>query len=494
MYFIGYDIGSSSVKASIIQAESGNCLASAFSPKEEMPMISVKNGWAEQNPEIWWQHLVLATKEILQRSRAKAGEIHGIGITYQMHGLVLVDKDQNVLRPSIIWCDSRAAEIGNKAFNEIGQEKCLSHLLNSPGNFTASKLKWVKENEPEIFEKIHKIMLPGDYIAMRLTGEIQTSISGLSEGIFWDFQKNDIADFLLEHYGFSRNLIPEIVPTFSVQGQLKKDVANELGLTENTFVCYRAGDQPNNAFSLNVLKAGEVAANAGTSGVLYGLSDKVTFDNFSRVNPFAHVNYEKEHTKLGILMCINGTGIQNTWMRNTIGNKQYSYQEMNQLAAEIPVGSEGLVILPFGNGSERILQNKQIDSQIHCLNFNQHTQKHLFRAAQEGIVFSFYYGMQIMKEMGLEINVIKAGYTNMFLSPVFGGMLSDLCGLPVELFNADGSVGAARAAGVGFGFYPDFQEAFKHLKRVKQIEPAQNNDLHLKAYEKWLSILKLNIK
>ena len=493
MYFIGYDIGSSSVKASIIQAESGLCLASAFSPKEEMHMISVQSGWAEQDPEIWWQHLKLATQEILQNAAVPKDEIKAIGISYQMHGLVVVDKNKNVLRPSIIWCDSRATQIGEDAFQTIGQEKCLEHLLNSPGNFTASKLRWIKENEAELYAKIDKIMLPGDYIAMRLTGEVQTTISGLSEGMFWDFKENAIAEFLLDYYGIEKDRIPEIVPTFSVQAQLKKEIAEELGFSENTFVCYRAGDQPNNAFSLNVLKNGEVAANAGTSGVLYALSDKVTYDKLSRVNPFAHVNHDQNNTNLGVLMCINGTGIQNTWMRNIVGNKQFSYEKMNEMAATIPVGSEGLVVLPFGNGAERILQNKQIDSQIIGLNFNKHTQAHLFRAAQEGIVFSFFYGLQIMKEMGMEINTIKAGYTNMFLSDVFAQMLADVCGLPIELYNADGSVGAARAAGIGFGYYTDFQEAFKLLKIIKKIEPLADNQQHIKAYLHWLSKLKLNI-
>lgn len=494
MYLLGYDIGSSSVKASLVNAETGVCAASAFYPKEEMPIKAVESGWAEQDPEMWWQNLKLATKDVLSKSGAKAADIKAIGISYQMHGLVLVDKDQKVLRPSIIWCDSRAVPYGEKAFREIGGTHCLEHLLNSPGNFTASKLKWVKENEPAIFDKIHKMMLPGDFIAMRLSGVINSTISGLSEGMLWDFKTNKIAEFLLNHYGFKKDIMPDLVPTFSEQCKVNTAAAEELGLAAGTVISYRAGDQPNNALSLNVLNPGEIAATAGTSGVVYGVSDVVKYDPQSRVNTFAHVNHTEKQTRLGVLLCINGTGILNSWLKKNVAPAGVSYEEMNKLAAEVPVGSDGLAILPFGNGAERVLGNKNPGAIISGASFNLHDRHHMLRAGQEGIVFSFKYGMDVMKETGINPAIIRAGNANMFLSSIFRETLANVTGATIELYDTDGAQGAAKGAGVGAGIYKSLSEAFSSLKKLAVIEPNKaQQKATADAYENWKAVLEKNI-
>jgi xylulokinase len=491
MYFLGYDIGSSSVKASLINGETGECVADDFFPKQEMKITAQQSGWAEQHPDLWWDNLKLATQSVLTKSKVDVKKIEAIGISYQMHGLVVVDKNKNILRPSIIWCDSRAAAIGDKAFSTLGSERCLGSLLNSPGNFTASKLMWVKENEPEIYAQVDKFMLPGDYIAMKLTGETKTTISGLSEGMFWDFQENEISKMVMEHYGFSNSMVPEIVPTFSVQGEVTAEIAKELGLATGTKVTYRGGDQPNNALSLNVLNPGEIATTAGTSGVVYGVSGEVKYDPYSRVNTFAHVNYTKDLNRLGVLLCINGTGILNSWMNKNVGNKAYDYAQMNDLASKVAIGSDGVSILPFGNGAERVLRNKNIGSQISGLSFNIHSQAHLFRAAQEGIVFSFNYGMEIMKQIGIDAKVIRAGKANMFLSPIFRETLAGISGATIELYNTDGAIGAARGAAVGSGYYKSFAEAFGSLKKLVTIEPdiAKKTEYEA-AYTNWKSVLE----
>ena len=486
MYLLGFDIGSSSVKVSMIEGETGACVSSAFYPKQEMKITARQAGWAEQEPEQWWQNLKLALAEVLNETKVDPSNIDSIGISYQMHGLVLVDKMQQVIRPSIIWCDSRATSIGEKALQEIGKEKCLQNLLNSPGNFTASKLKWVKDNEPELYNKIDKIMLPGDYIAMKLSGEIKTTASGLSEGILWNFKENDVAKILINHYGFNETFIPEIVPTFSVQGEVSETAAQELGLTKGIKISYRAGDQPNNALSLNVLNPGEIATTAGTSGVVYGISDEIKYDQKSRVNTFAHVNHTDEANRLGVLLCINGTGILNSWLNKNVGNSGFSYEKMNKMAADIAIGSEGLRILPFGNGAERVLENKNPGATFAGLNFNIHSMPHLFRAAQEGIVFSFKYGMDIMKTIGIDAKVIRAGKANMFLSPIFRETLAGITGATIELYNTDGSVGAARGAGIGSGYYANAQEAFSNLKKLETITPNESRKAEYEtAYENW---------
>lgn len=486
MYLLGCDIGSSSVKASIVDAESGLTVGADFYPKEEAPIKAVKSGWAEQEPDDWWKYLKEAIKGAIAGAGIQGTDIKAIGISYQMHGLVLVDKKMDVLRPSIIWCDSRAVPYGERAFKNIGEKQCLSHLLNSPGNFTASKLAWVKEYEPELFRSVHKFMLPGDFIAMRMTGDIVTTISGLSEGIFWDFKNEKVSDDLMNYFGFSNTLIPEIRPTFGYQGELLGSIATELGLKKGTPVTYRAGDQPNNALSLNVLNPGEIAATGGTSGVVYGVNGKVNYDTLSRVNTFAHVNHSPEQTRLGVLLCINGVGILNSWVKKNVAPEGITYPELNDLAAGIPVGSDGLSILPFGNGAERMLQNREIDCSIHGLNFNTHSKAHIARAAQEGIVFSFKYGMDIMNEMGIDIDVIRAGNANMFLSPVFRDTLSGVTGAVIELFDTNGAVGAAKGAGIGAGIYQSAEEAFASLKKIDVIEPdGLKADRYCAAYSIW---------
>lgn len=484
MYLLGYDIGSSSVKASLVSVETGKCVASAFYPKAEAPIKAVKPGWAEQDPEMWWANLKLATADILAQSGAKGNEIDAIGISYQMHGLVCVDAAGKPLRDSIIWCDSRAVPYGNQAFEAIGGEKCLEHLLNSPGNFTASKLAWVKENEPEVFKNIYKIMLPGDYIALKLSGEICTTVSGLSEGMFWDFKNNEISKDLMLYYGFSEDLIAKIVPTFSIQSKVNEAAAAELGLAAGIPISYRGGDQPNNALSLNVMKPGEVATTGGTSGVVYGVLGEVNYDKLSRVNTFAHVNHG-EQTRLGVLLCINGTGILNAWMKRTVAPEGIGYAEMNELAASAPVGAEGLSIIPFGNGAERVLQNENPGASVHGINFNIHTKAHIIRAAQEGIAFSFAYGMEVMENMGMEIKTIKAGHANLFLSPLFRQTLANVTGATIELYDTDGSVGAAKGAGIGAGIYKDSDEAFATLEHKATVKPEADVEAVKAAYELW---------
>ena len=489
-YLLGFDVGSSSVKASLVDVESGEIASSAFYPEKEAPIMAVKAGWAEQDPQMWWENAKLSLKKVMNETGAKGEDILAIGISYQMHGLVCVDKAHKVLRPSIIWCDSRAVPYGERAFRDLGAELCLGHLLNSPGNFTAAKLAWVKENEPALFDRIDKIMLPGDYIAMKLSGEVKTTISGLSEGMLWDFKTKKPAKFLLDYFGFDENMLADIVPTFAIQSVVSKEAAVELGLKEGTPISYRAGDQPNNAVSLNVFNPGEIASTAGTSGVVYGVLGDVNYDTKSRVNTFAHANYTTELERLGVLLCINGTGILNAWVHRNI-TPNMGYAEMNDMAAGVPIGSEGVKIIPFGNGAERVLENREVGCSVHGLNFNNHNQAHLVRAAQEGIVFSFCYGMEIMQNMGMELNKIHAGRANMFLSPLFRDTLAGVSGATIELYETDGSVGAAKGAGIGARIYKDNNEAFATLKKLAVIEPDEKKrDEYLNAYAEWKAILK----
>ena len=493
MLLLGLDIGTSSIKATVVNAATQQTVASAQYPDYETPISSPQLGWAEQDPQTWWQHVVAVILRLNATQKYDPNDIAAIGIAYQMHGLVLVDKAQNVLRPSIIWCDSRAVEIGNRAFGGIGSEQALARLLNSPGNFTAAKLGWVKENEPALYDQIDRAMLPGDFIAMRLTGQATSSNSGLSEGIFWDFQSNEISKDIMDYFGFEDSILSSTQPVFSNHGQIKASVAQQLGLPAGISVTYKAGDQPNNALSLNVLEPGEIAATAGTSGVLYAVSGQVAYDPQSRVNTFAHVNHRLNpaEDRLGILLCINGTGILNRWVKDNLAGG-LSYADMNQRAAQVGIGSEGLSVLPFGNGAERVLGNKSIGGQLTNIHFNTHTNAHIFRAVQEGIAFSFQYGFDIMQRIGVQPQVIRAGQANLFLSDVFTEALVNVTNAPVELFDTDGSKGAALGAGIGLGYFKTPKEAFEKLTKLKTIEPNPSfADAYQSAYQNWLARLSL---
>lgn len=492
MLFLGIDLGSSSTKVSVIDGQTGKSLGATSYPETELAILSPAPGFAEQHPDTWWECVREACKRLFAKDGIDPARIEAVGISYQMHGLVLVDAEQKALRPSIIWCDSRAVDLGNEALESLGADYCFDHLLNSPGNFTAAKLRWVQQNEPEVFNRIHKFMLPGDFIAMKLTGEITTTASGLSEGTLWDFREQGVAKALLEHWGMSASLVPDLVPSFGEQGVVSASAAAELGLRAGIKVAYRAGDQPNNAFSLNVLEPGEVAATAGTSGVIYGVTDQPAADSLSRVNTFLHVSSTADEARNGVLVCVNGTGRLYSWLRQTLAEagQAPSYALLNDLAAGIPVGSDGLIFHPFGNGAERIFQNRNLGAQLRNLDFNRHGLGHMVRAAQEGIVFSLNQGFEVLKGLGGSADVVRVAKGNMFLSEVFTNAFANTTGAVVELFETDGAEGAARGAALGCGYYSSAQDAFKGLTRLGVVEPEQTQMARYQdAYQQWAKLL-----
>jgi xylulokinase len=492
-YLLGLDIGSSFIKAALLDAASGKALASAFSPPREMQIHTPQPGFAEQDPELWWRELGQAVQQLKMLFPFDPTDIMALGISYQMHGLVCVDRELKAIRPAIIWCDGRAVEIGNRAFQDLGEDFCLQHFLNSPGNFTASKLRWVQQHEPGVYNRIFRVLLPGDYIALRLTGEATTTVCGLSEGIFWDYPGNGPARDLLSYYQIDQKLLAPLTPTFGNQGKLSQAAAQSLGLASGTPLCYRAGDQPNNAYSLQVLEPGEVAATAGTSAVIYGVTNKPSFDLQSRVNSFVHVNSSKTTPRLGVLLCVNGAGILNSWLKQNFFSG-FSYSDINIAAASVPIGAQGLLCFPFGNGAERILANRDLSARLQGLQFNLHRREHVARAAQEGIVFALNYGAEIMRDMGLVLHTVRAGYANMFLSEVFCSTFANATGCRVELYNTDGALGAARAAGVGLGYYSDLRQSFRGMECIRRIEPepglrGQTQDAYLRWKKELLDII-----
>ena len=491
-YLLGYDIGSSAIKAALVEMDGGTALSSATSPAEELPIQAPRPGWAEQDPDTWWTHVCVVTRQLAAAHPEAMRQVKAIGLSYQMHGLVLVDRALRVLRPAILWCDSRATDIGRRAFEALGEDVCMQRLLNSPGNFTASKLKWVKDNEPDVFTRIHKAMLPGDYVALRMTGEAVTTSVGLSEGILWDFQTDGVAEVLLAHYGIPAACLPPVVEVFAVQGALRPDAAAELALPAGIPLAYRSGDQPNNALSLNVLEPGEVAATAGTSGGVYAVSDTPRADARGRVNTFLHVNHQSQRPRYGTLLCVNGAGSLYRWLRRNVMEPGTDYGDMNRLAATVPIGADGLSLLPFGNGAERLLHDRLTGARLDGLDFNRHTRAHLLRAAQEGIAFALHHGLQMMRGLGLGTRAVRAAAANLFLSPLFCSAFATLTGVRLELYDTDGAQGAARAAGLGGGWYRDAAEALSGQRQVAAFAPEPGAlPAYREAYERWCSMFEM---
>jgi xylulokinase len=488
MIDIGFDIGSSFVKAALVEVETGKPIARARVPEVEIPMEAQQLGWAEQHPNLWWQYLCEATQKLLTETDINAEQISSIGISYQMHGLVLVDRDLNPLRKSIIWCDSRATSYGEKAFEKLGKGYCKDHLLNSPGNFTASKLAWVIENEPELYQKAYKLMLPGDFLAAKLSGIPQTTITGLSEGIFWDFKNDQASQALFDHYKIDQSLVPEVVDNFTVQATVSNAGAQATGLKEGTPITYRAGDQPNNAYTLGARKAGDVVATGGTSGVVYALTDQLSGNELTKVNTFAHVNYQPQQKMFGKLLNLNGAGIQYRWLHQLMG--EVGYEKLNEMAQQAPIGSNGLQVFPFGNGAERMLDNKIVNGHISNINFNIHDNNHMVRATLEGIAFAMIYGIEILKNDGVDIENLKVGNDNLFLSDVFSKTIADTLGISIQMLEATGAEGAAKASISN----PHQTQNNDNINITKTIKPNPKLQVEsIASFEKWKTQLLNNI-
>ncbi len=487
-YLAGFDSGTSSIKGTLIEAKTGKVVAECTSPKKELAVLSPHPSWAEQDPAEWWKHFCIVARTLLKK--VKPADVAGIGISYQMHGLVLVDEAMKPVRPSIIWCDGRTQAIGAAAARKLGPA-LLKRALNYPGDFTASKIAWVRKHEPKVYAKAHKAMLPGDYLAARLTGTICTTPSGLSEGILWDFKKQGLLEPVLKHYGIKRSLLADVRPTFAIQGTVSAAGAKATGFAPGTPVSYRGGDQPNNALSLGVMKPGEVAATAGTSGVVYAVTDKAIPDKQSRVNVFVHVTNAPGRMRNGVLGCVSGTGALYRWLRDLTGG---DYDKMNKLAASVAPGADGLVIVPYGNGPERVQCGRNTGMSMHYADLNRHGPAHVMRAAQEGIVLAFKQCTEVMAGMGVTVRKVRAGRANMFLSDLFGKMFASVVGAKVELMSTDGSQGAARGAGIGAGVYRKPDDAFVGLRPVKTISPDPKlKKTYTALYPKWAETVKTTL-
>ncbi len=488
-HLLGIDLGSSAVKASLIEAGTGRLVAQASSPEEEMAILSPRPGWAEQDPEEWWRNAVAAAGRIRILAPKEMQDVEAVGISYQMHGLVVTDRSGRVLRPAIIWCDGRAVEIGARALREMGVDACMRRLLGGPGNFTASKLAWVRENEPEVFSRVRLAMLPGDWLAARMTGSCSTTASGLSEAALWDFEHDEPARFVLEHFGIPISVIPPVSPAFSVQGEVGAAHSAELGIPRGAKVSYRAGDQINNAFALGALRPGDAAANAGTSGVVYGVTSERKPDPGGRVNTFLHVNHSKMDPRYGVLLCTNGAGGLYRWIRGLLNAGEsgpWAYGRMDDQAGKAPPCSGGVLVLPFGNGPERSLGNRNPGASIHGVDFNSHGLPHVLRAGLEGVAFSLRHGVEVMQSLGFGLSAVRAGDANLFKSRLFRRIFSSAVGARLLVFGTDGSQGAARGAGVGAGLYRTPEEAAGRLDVLDEIRP--DPDLaarYEETYRRW---------
>lgn len=436
MAFLGIDVGTSSVKVSIV-GEDGVILASATAPASSERAINSPNpNWAEQNPEDWWED---AQQAILNLPLEARLQVEAIGIAYQMHGLVLVDSQFQPVRPSIIWCDGRNIQESQILAESLGLDALENRLLNKPGTLTLAKLAWVAEHEPETLAKAHTFGLPGDFIAYKLTGEWSTTKSGYSEMVGWDFGASIPFEEGFRKAGWKLPL-PEARPNLEEGAPIQKVIAEKLGLPPSARVTYRAGDQPNNAFGLGVLQQGETAISAGTSGVLYGIGDSSP-GLHEGINRFLHVN-----SQIGVLMCLNGVGSALAFARRTWFQNQ-SYEALSELASQ--ANPENCpYFFPFGNGAERILSERAF-SGFTELDFNRHNLPELARSVFEGIAFAYRLGSEKMEKAGCLSKVVNGTESGLLKSSFFAQLLANELQVELILSEGDGSTAAARGAALG---------------------------------------------
>lgn len=493
-YLLGLDIGSSFIKAALVDARTRQAVATAQSPAAELPILAPQPGWAEQEPRLWWEHCIAAVRQLESLSPGGLQRVIAVGIAYQMHGLVLLDAQLQPVRPAIIWCDSRAGQIGAEAERALGTAWCLEHLLNTPGNFTAVKLAWVRRYEPELFAQARHALLPGDYIAVQLTGEPATTDCGLSEMALWHATEGRLAHEVLDALALDAALLPPRVPVAGEQGKLTPQAAAQLGLPAGIPLAYRCGDQPNNALALGALDPGEAAATAGTSGVVFAVTDNPLADPRQRVNTFLHVNHSPQQPHYGVLLCLSGAACSYRWLRATLGLAQPpSYSVLNALAEQTPPGADGLCFLPFGNGAERMFGGRSLSAALQQLDFNLHGAGHVARAVQEGVAFALAYGLQALRELGLEFRLLRAAAGNMFLSDTFTRALSAAAQVELELRRTDGATGAALGAGFGAGLYPSWNDAVGHGSRALIVAAQQEREQYAAAYARWCGVLDAHL-
>lgn len=489
-YLLGIDIGTSGTKT-VLFNEMGDTIASAIG---EYPLYQPHIGWAEQEPEDWWQATVDTIKQVLDTSGVNPADIKGIGLSGQMHGMVLLNKEGNVLRSSIIWCDQRTQEECHKITEIIGKERLIEITANPAlTGFTASKVMWVKNHQPDIFEKIYKILLPKDYIRYKLTGEFATEVSDASGMQFLDVPKRTWSGEILNKLGLDYKWMPAVYESQEVSGKVTKKVAQLTGLAPGTPVVGGGGDQAAGAVGNGIVKPGVISSTIGTSGVVFAHMDEVNIDPRGRVHTFCHAVPNTWH----VMGVTQGAGLSLQWMRNNFGAAERElaefldidpYELMTKEAQKAAPGCEGLIYLPYLMGE----RTPHLDPYAKGVFFGlsaKHGRNEMIRTVMEGVAYSLRDCLEIIKGMGVSVSEVRASGGG-GKSSLWRQMQADIFNNPITTINSSEgpALGAALLAGVGTEVYNSVPEACEAA--IKTISVQQPIEANVNVYDKYYEVYK----
>ncbi len=486
-YLLGVDIGTSGTKTVLFDV-AGNTIMSDL---QEYPLYQPKVGWAEQDPEDWWRAVYTSINNVVFKSGVKAEEIKGVGLSGQMHGAVLLDGNNNVLRKSIIWCDQRSSAECEQITSLIGKERLIEITANPAlTGFTASKVMWVKNNEPDIYEKVRKILLPKDYIRYKLTGEFATEVSDASGMQFMDIANRKWSDEVLTKLGIDKSYLADLYESQEISGRINSGSAKLTGLKEDTPVVGGAGDQAAGAIGNGIVKPGIISSTIGTSGVVFAYSDKVTIDPKGRVHTFCHAVPGTWH----IMGVTQGAGLSLKWFRDNfcIEEKRVAelmgvdpYVLMDKEAEKVEAGCSGLIYLPYLMGE----RTPHLDPNARGVFFGlsaKHEKPDMLRAVMEGVVYSLADCLGIIKEMGVDVSEVRASGGG-GKSKIWRQMQADVFGSSICTINSSEgpALGVALLAGVGAGVYSSVGEACDSIIKVVTEQKA-DSALHDKYKRNYL--------
>ncbi|WP_136689820.1 xylulokinase [Halorhabdus amylolytica] len=486
---MGLDLGTSGVKILVTDAD-GEVVATTT---EEYPLYQPEVGWSEQNPAEWWDATVAGIEAVLDDPAVDPGEIEGLGLTGQMHGSVFLDGDHEVLRPAILWNDTRTSEQCAEIEERVGEDRIIELASNPPfEGFTAPKILWVQEHEPEVFERTEKILLPKDFIRLKLTGEFATDVSDASGTLLLNVGERDWSTEILETLDIPRELLPEVYESPKVTGEITDAVSERTGLPAGTPVVAGAGDNAAGAVGSGVVEDGDVWGSIGTSGVIFVATDEERTDPDGRVHTFCHAVPGKWHA-MGVMLAAGGAF---SWFADTLGGPEEvvadqlgtdTFDVLTDEATTVQPGSEGLIFLPYLNGERTPHRDADARGVFFGLS-TRHEKAHIVRSVLEGVTYGLRDSLRIVRDdLGVDTGQLKAAGGGA-KSPLWKQIQADIFDAEILTPNVDEgpAYGSALLAGVGAGVYDSVEGATE--RAVDIVDSVEPNGTHTQVYDEYYEI------
>jgi len=491
-YYLGIDVGTTGCKVVLIN-ESGRVVSKDVI---EYPLYTPKPGWSEQDPRDWWRACTKAVKNTVSKARVSKDDIEGIGLTGQMHGLVVIDREGQVIRPAILWNDQRTAKEALLINKRVGIEE----LIKLTGNivhtgFTAPKILWLRSHEPENYKRASKLMLPKDYVGFMMTGDVVTDVNDASGTSLFNVRRRAWCQEILDVLDIPYEILPEVKESPEVRGELRSGVAEELGLKAHIPVVAGAGDQGAAGVGAGIVEEGIISVNIGTSGVVFTNSDEFRYDPEGRLHAFCHAVPGKWHL-MGVMLSAGGSL---KWFRDNLGHLEKvtadlvgtdPYDLLIKEAEKVPPGSEGLIFLPYLAGERTPYADPYARGVFFGLSLK-HSKGHLIRAILEGVAFGLRDSFELMKDLGItaeQVRILGGGSR----SRVWRQIVADVFGTEVVTMVVDegSSYGAAILAAVGAGGFKKVEDAVSTAVRVNEEEKIAPNKNNHYIYNKYYEIYR----